>query len=80
MQQIKIRVKGHIDKDWSEWFDGLTISHSGLNETALTGYIADQAALYGLLSKLRNLGVSLISLSAQNIEEDSNNGRIPGGM
>lgn len=61
-QQVEIRVKGCIDEHWSEWFDGLTIAHSDQNETVLTGPIPDQAALYGLIARLRDLGVSLRSL------------------
>jgi hypothetical protein len=61
-QQIEIRVEGCLDEHWSEWFDGLTIEHSGEDETVLTGPVPDQSALYGLIAKLRDLGVSLRSL------------------
>jgi hypothetical protein len=61
-QQVEIRVKGCIDEQWSEWFDGLTIAHSGPDETVLSGPIPDSPALYGLIAKLRDLGVSLRSL------------------
>ena len=67
-QQVEIRVKGRIDEHWSEWFDGLTITHSGQDETVLTGPIPDQAALYGLIAKIRNLGLSLRSVSCAEIE------------
>jgi hypothetical protein len=60
MPQVEIRVKGRIDEQWSEWLDGLAITHTGQDETVLTGSIADQAALYGLLSKLRDLGLPLV--------------------
>jgi len=63
MQHIEIRVKGHIDERWSEWLDDLTITHTEQNETVLTGAIVDQAALYGLVAKLRDLGLPLLSLS-----------------
>jgi hypothetical protein len=59
MQQVEIRVKGRIDERWSAWLDGLTIRHTALDETVLTGAILDQAELYGLISKLRDLGLSL---------------------
>jgi hypothetical protein len=59
MQHVEIRVRGQIDERWSEWLDGLTIAHTGENETLLTGLILDQSALYGLMSKLRDLGLSL---------------------
>ncbi len=59
MQQVEIRVKGRIDERWSEWLDGLTIRHTAQHETVLAGAILDQAELYGLISKLRDLGLSL---------------------
>ena len=59
MQQVRIRVIGRVDERWSEWLDGLTITHTGENETVLTGLIRDQSALYGLISKLRDLGLPL---------------------
>ena len=70
MQQIEIRVKGHLNQQWSEWFGGLTISHSGPDETVLTGLIPDQAALYGIISRLRDLGLQLISVNSEEIEDD----------
>lgn len=71
MQQVEIRVKGRLKKQWSEWFGGLTVSHSDLDETVLTGLVADQAALYGIISRLRDLGLELSSVSSQKIKEDS---------
>lgn len=62
-QQVEIRVEGRIDEHWSEWFEGLAIAHSGQGETVLTGLVPDQAALYGLIAKIRNLGLSLRSVS-----------------
>ena len=69
MQQIEIRIKGHIKEQWSEWFGGLTISHSDLDETVLTGFVPDQAALYGIISRLRDLGLELSSVNSQKIKE-----------
>jgi len=60
--QVEIRIKGQIDERWSEWLDGLTITHPGENETVLTGTIQDQSALYGLMSKLRDLGLPLAAV------------------
>ena len=60
MQQIEIKVKGRIDQHWSEWFDGLNLTYTDRDETILTGPVADQAALYGLISKLRDLGLTLL--------------------
>jgi len=65
MQNIEIRVKGQIDRDWSDWIGGLTITHTGPGETVLTGSVRDQAALYGLVSRLADLGLQLIALSSQ---------------
>ncbi|MCP4544201.1 MAG: hypothetical protein GY832_44380 [Chloroflexi bacterium] len=59
----QIRVKGHLDSHWSEWFDGLAIAHQDDGTTVLTGPIADQPALHGLLVKIRNLGLPLISVN-----------------
>jgi hypothetical protein len=58
----KIVVKGQLDSEWSEWFDGLTISPTASGETILTGPIADQTALQGVLIKIRDLGLPLLSL------------------
>jgi len=71
MQQVEIRVRGRIDADWSEWFAGLEISYSGENETVLTGCVQDQAALYGLLTRLRDLGLSLVSVLTKDPENGS---------
>lgn len=64
MQYVEIRVKGHLDPDWSEWLEDLTITHSPQNVTCLTGTVADQTALYGLLTKLRDLGLALLSVTS----------------
>ena len=71
MLQVEVRVKDRINKQWSEWLGGLTISHSDPDETVLTGLVRDQAALYGIISRLRDLGLELASVSSQKIEEDS---------
>jgi hypothetical protein len=57
----EIRVKGVLDSRWSEWFDGMTVSASN-DETMLSGPVADQAALHGLLARVRDLGVPLLSV------------------
>ncbi len=59
----QIVVKGHLDSEWSEWFDGLTITMGGNGETILTGPIVDQTALHGVLIKIRDLGLPLLSLT-----------------
>ncbi len=64
MKNVEIRVKGQIDQDWSDWIGGLTITHTTPGETVLTGSVRDQAALYGLVSRLADLGLQLIALSS----------------
>jgi hypothetical protein len=63
MQQVGIRIEGHLDESWAEWLDGFTFSHTEQDETVLTGQVKDQAALYGLIAKLRDLGVRLIAVN-----------------
>ena len=58
----QIVVKGHLDNEWSEWFDGLTITLGENGATILTGPLADQTALHGVLIKIRDLGLPLLSL------------------
>lgn len=65
----EIRLKGHLDEHWSEWFDDLTVTYDEHDNTILTGPIVDQSALHGLLKKVRDLGLSLISISL--VEADS---------
>lgn len=59
----EIRLKGHLDDEWAEWFGGLTITLEEHGDTLLTGPVADQAALHGLLKKVRNLGLPLLSVN-----------------
>jgi len=70
MQQIEIHIKGQINPQWSEWFGGLTITHSGSDETILSGQVQDEAALYGIISRLRDLGLKLTSLSSKEKKEE----------
>lgn len=58
----QIRVNGALDRNWSAWFAGFTITRQAGEETLLTGPVADQAALHGLLAKIRDLGLPLISV------------------
>ena len=58
----QIRVKGHLGSQWSDWFGDLTVSLEDDGETLLTGPVADQAALHGLLRKVRDLGMPLVSV------------------
>ena len=59
----EIRIKGHLDDRWSDWFGGLIINLEDNGDTLLTGLVVDQAALHGLLKKVRDLGMPLISVS-----------------
>ena len=58
----QIRVKGNLDMKWSDWFDGLSIIPQTNDETLLSGPVADQSALHGLLAKIRDLGLPLLSV------------------
>ena len=58
----RLRVDGHLDDHWSPWFDGLILTHHGDGTTSLSGVVADQAALHGLLRGVRDLGLTLISV------------------
>jgi hypothetical protein len=59
----QIRLKGQLDARWTDWFEGLTLTLARDGDTLLTGAVADQAALHGLLKKVRDLGMSLVSVS-----------------
>ncbi len=59
----QIVVKGHLDSEWSDWFDGLTITLVDNGETVLSGPVVDQTALHGVLIKIRDLGLPLLSLT-----------------
>jgi hypothetical protein len=59
----QIRIKGHLDAQWTDWFEGLTITLEEGGDTLLTGLLIDQAALHGLLKKVRDLGMPLVSVS-----------------
>jgi hypothetical protein len=58
-----IRIKGHLCQRWSDWFEGLTISPQDNGETLLSGPVVDQAALHGLLRKVRDVGLPLLSVN-----------------
>ena len=62
-ERYEIRIKGHLDDKWADWFEGLTITREDNGETLLTGPVVDQAALHGVLRKVRDVGMPLLSVS-----------------
>jgi hypothetical protein len=65
----EIRLKGHLDDRWAEWFEGLAITLEEDGDTLLTGPVVDQAALHGLLKKVRDVGLPLLSVNT--VEQDT---------
>jgi hypothetical protein len=63
VQRCEIRIQGHLDRRWAAWFDGLTLTTRPEGTTVLVGLVADQAALHGLLQKVRDIGLPLISVT-----------------
>ena len=66
--RYEIKVKGRLEPRWSEWFDGFALAQPADDETMLTGLVTDQPALHGLLAKVRDLGLPLLSVIR--VEED----------
>ena len=62
MQSVVICLREHLDQQWAEWLGGFSMTYTDQNETILTGSLPDQAALYGLIAKLRDLGVTLLAI------------------
>ena len=67
MAKVEIQVQGHLDKAWIEWFEGFTMTHLENHQTLLSGSVHDQAALYGLIAKLRDLGAKLVSVNIEKV-------------
>jgi hypothetical protein len=65
MHTYEIRVQGHLDQRWSEWFDGLAISYDADGNTVLRGPLVDEAALHGVLNKVRDLALPLLAVSRE---------------
>ena len=61
-ETYQIRVKGNLDEKWADWFDGFRITNQDVNETVLEGPVPDQAALHGLLARIRDLGLPIRSI------------------
>jgi hypothetical protein len=62
-EYYEIKIKGHLDPGWSEWFSGLQLTHLEGNQTLLAGLLPDQAALHGLLERVRDFNLTLISVT-----------------
>ncbi len=67
----EIRVEGHLPTDWSDWFEGLEIQCGPAGESVLSGLLADQAALHGVLAKIRDLNLKLISVNRRTAGKDN---------
>ena len=72
----QIRIKGHLGPQWKDWFEGMTITLEDNGDTLLTGPVVDQAALHGLLRKVRDLGLPLISVTRAQTDQIPFKGRI----
>jgi hypothetical protein len=70
-----LRLAGHLDQHWSPWFDGLALTHHDDGTTTLHGEVADQAALHGLLGKVRDLGATLLSVDT--LSKPRHKGSVP---
>jgi hypothetical protein len=68
--QYDIRVKGHLDRRWTTWFGGMTLTKENDGTTSIHGPVVDQAALHGVLQKLRDIGMPLISVTQTNAQRD----------
>ena len=61
--RYEIRLKGHLDFRWTAWFDGLSLTHDRDGTTVVSGFVADQSALHGLLQRVRDVGIPLVSVT-----------------
>lgn len=71
MNQVKIKIASHLDINWDQWIQDFTVVHGVQGETTLVGPVRDQAELYGLIAKLRDLGVTLISVNMLGVNQES---------
>ena len=63
MHWVEVHIKGHIDRDWSDWVTALTVTHSAEGETVLSGSVPDQPALLGFMNNLSGLGLRILSVA-----------------
>jgi hypothetical protein len=75
----QIRIEGQLGREWTDWFDGLSITPGEDGTTLLTGPVIDQSALHGLLKKVRDLGAPLVSVNRMEIDGSSNLNQITKG-
>jgi len=68
----QIRIKGHLSRQWTDWFEGLTITLEDNGDTLLTGTVIDQAALHGILKKVRDLAIPLLSVKSVDPNQTGN--------
>jgi hypothetical protein len=68
-ERYEIRLTGHLDARWTAWFDGLTVIYENDGTTVISGQIVDQAALHGLLQRVRDLGLPLVSVKRVDIDQ-----------
>jgi hypothetical protein len=73
--RYEIRLKGHLDTRWADWFDGLTLTTCSDGTTTIRGFVVDQSALHGLLQRVRDMGLPLISVAQ--VEPDSHDSPEP---
>ncbi len=71
--RYEIRLQGHLDNRWAAWFDGLSLSHESDGSTVLRGPVVDQAALHGLLQRVRDTGLPLISVTHPDADQEPTN-------
>jgi hypothetical protein len=74
MEEIRIRIKGQVDSNWSKWLGGLTLTHAPEGETLITGTVRDESTLYGLINKLASLGIHLVSVSCSTMVSNTEGG------
>jgi len=79
LEQYEICVRGHLDPRWSDWFEGFAITLKDNGETRLSGPVVDQSALFGLLMKVRDLGLPLVSVMPIQAEQTEISDRQTGG-